>query len=458
MTTGKVPFDADTPVSVALKHMQETPKEPININPAIPLAVNKIIMKAMKKDPGLRYQSATEMLKDLTLALKNPDGDFVSVGLTDEDFPTQVVPTLENKNIEDKIKEEDNKNGKKQNFFKKHKALTIIIILILLFVLSLGGTSLLFNMTKSKDVQVPNLVGLTIDEAKSKLDGTKLEYEVAEEKYDSKVDAGLIISQNPEFKSNYMIKENTKIEVVVSLGQKIVKVPKVVGMEEEKAKEALKKEDLEVVIVEEFNKKVEAGFVISQDVEADKEVEAGATVTITVSKGIEEASVPNVVGKTQEVAVKELTDAGFTITATLTDQDTTKEDGTILKQSLDAGSTVEKGANITITVNQIQQLVNGTAIINLKSVLNYTPKYTNTSSSGEGGSQTGSTEINPKNVKVRVVVGDDTVYDRSHKENETNVKVGFTGVGTVTVKLYVDDILKSTKQVNLNREQTVTFE
>lgn len=137
MTTGKVPFDADTPVSVALKHMQEIPKEPININPAIPLAVNKIIMKAMKKDPALRYQSATEMLKDLTLALKNPDGDFVAVNLSDEDFPTQVVPTLENKNIQEKIKEEDIKNSKKQNFLKKHKALTIAIIIILLFTLSL---------------------------------------------------------------------------------------------------------------------------------------------------------------------------------------------------------------------------------------------------------------------------------------------------------------------------------
>ena len=158
MVTGKVPFDADTPVSVALKHMQETPKDPINLNPAIPLAVNKIVMKAMKKDPNLRYQNATEMLKDLTLALKNPDGEFVKVG-TEDDFPTQVIPTLENKNIEEKIKEKDSKQGKKKDsFFKKHKAFTVIIILIILFAVSLGGTSLVFNLTKNKDVQVPNLV------------------------------------------------------------------------------------------------------------------------------------------------------------------------------------------------------------------------------------------------------------------------------------------------------------
>ena len=77
MLTGRVPFDADTPVSIALKHMQEKPIEPIKLNPTIPYAVNKIIMKAMEKDPNERYQSATEMLKDLSMALKNPEGDFV---------------------------------------------------------------------------------------------------------------------------------------------------------------------------------------------------------------------------------------------------------------------------------------------------------------------------------------------------------------------------------------------
>ena len=77
MLTGRVPFDADTPVSIALKHMQEKPIEPIKLNPSIPFAVNKIIMKAMQKEPALRYQTATEMLRDMTMALKNPEGEFV---------------------------------------------------------------------------------------------------------------------------------------------------------------------------------------------------------------------------------------------------------------------------------------------------------------------------------------------------------------------------------------------
>ena len=457
MVTGKVPFEADTPVSVALKHMQEIPKEPITLNPAIPLAINKIIMKAMKKDPNLRYQTATEMLKDLTLALKNPDGEFVNLTTTDEDFPTQVIPTIDNKKIEDKIKEQDNKkSSKKDNFFKKHKAFTVILAIILLFALSFGGITLWFNMSRNKDVQVPKLVGLTVDEVKKQLEGTKLSYTI-EEKYDVTVESGLVISQDPEYKSDYTIKENENIKIIVSLGQKMVKVPKTTGMKEDEAKAALENEDLEVEVIEEFNKKVEAGYVISQDIDANTEVAAGSIVKITVSKGIEEVSVPNVVGKSKDDAVKELTEAGFTITATLIEEDKTKEDGTILKQSLNPGETVEKGDKITITVNQIQQVVNGTATINLKSVLNYTTQYTNstTQSNSTGNTQV---EVPPKNVKVKVVVGNDTVYNQTHKENETNVKANISGIGTVEVKLYVDDVLKERKQVNLSKETSVTFE
>lgn len=242
----------------------------------------------------------------------------------------------------------------------------------------------------------------------------------------------------------------------------MVKVPKVVGEEEAKAKELLEGNDLEVKIEEEYNKKVEKGYVIGQDVEANTEVAAGTIVTIKVSQGVEETTVPNVLGKSKDDGTKELTDAGLTISAVLTEEDKTKNDGTILKQSLNPGDTVEKGSSMTITVNQIQQLVNGTAIINLKSVLNYTPQYTNTSSGGNTtGNQVGNTtqvEVPPKSVQVKVVVGNDTVYTKAHKENETNIKVPFTGIGTVEVKLYVDDILKGTKQVNLSSAPTVTFE
>ena len=117
MVTGRVPFDADTPVSIALKHMQEKPVEPIKLNPSIPYAVNKIIMKAMQKDPNLRYSSATEMLKDLGLALKNPDGNIVVNKDIDTGY-TQRIPTLNSERLNSS--KLNNEATKKEGYFKKH--------------------------------------------------------------------------------------------------------------------------------------------------------------------------------------------------------------------------------------------------------------------------------------------------------------------------------------------------
>ena len=94
MLTGKVPFDADTPVSVALKQVQEEPVDPMKYNENIPVSVNRIILKAMQKDPNLRYQNATEMIRDLSLALKKPNEDFVVLATRNDDSPTQKIPTI----------------------------------------------------------------------------------------------------------------------------------------------------------------------------------------------------------------------------------------------------------------------------------------------------------------------------------------------------------------------------
>ena len=123
MLTGRVPFDADTPVSIALKHMQEEPIEPIKLNPSIPYSVNKIILKAMKKDTNLRYQSATEMLKDLTMALKDPDGSFVTDRENINNGYTQVVPTLSGEEIKKEETHVPNREAK-SNEKKKGKLAT----------------------------------------------------------------------------------------------------------------------------------------------------------------------------------------------------------------------------------------------------------------------------------------------------------------------------------------------
>ena len=160
MLTGKVPFDADTSVSVALKHMQEDPVPPMEINPNIPKAVNDIILKAMQKEPMARYQTATAMLRDLAQALKNPDGEFVEKEDLDDGLTRRMDAITD-----DMAKNAKSSNKKKKNkvaiFFENHpktKVLGIIVLCLIIFAGSIAITSAILNANSVKDVQIPNLV------------------------------------------------------------------------------------------------------------------------------------------------------------------------------------------------------------------------------------------------------------------------------------------------------------
>ena len=445
MLTGRVPFDADTPVSVALKHMQEKPIEPIKLNPSIPYSVNKIIIKAMQKEPSLRYQSATEMIMDLNNSLKNPEGNFVEE-ISDSD-KTQTIKTMPEEKTEIK---------KKKGFFQKHpKAKIPIIILacILLFVAVVFGTRAIMDIGTVKDLQIPELVGKTESEIKELFKNTKFTYEITGEEYNSEVEEGKVISQNPKYKSNYTVKENTKFQIVISKGTKMVIMPKVEGETIENATKILEDLDANLVIetVEEESTKVEEGIVLKQSIAKDTQIEAGTKITLTVSKAKAQVAVPYVIGKTEEVAKKELTDAKLKVEVVY-EEDTAKDTGTVLKQSIEVGKTVDEGTTVTITVNKIAEIKSGTVTVNVKSITNYKPQ------TDEEGN-----EINPKDVKLKVTVTSqgttETAYNQDVSPTNEAVAVKVSGKGTVTIKVYIDGILGGREyQMNLNNSTTLTVE
>ena len=448
MLTGKVPFDADTPVSVALKHMQEEAVPPIEINPNIPKSLNEIILKAMRKDTTLRYQSATEMLRDLNRALKEPDGDFVDNEEYNDTDSTRVIPTLNN----EEIRTENKSNNKKENFFTKHKKLTIFLIVFVLFLLSIFGTNLVMRLTTPKEVDIPNLVGITREEAEKAISDRKLQLGEVKEEFNSEYEKGKVISQDPPYRENYNIKEGTTIKFVVSLGIEETTVPKVVGLKQEEAIKALEDAKLKYEIKEENSKKVEAGYVIEQETEAEKTVNAGDKVVIHVSLGVKKISVPSVLGKSEKDATKALKDVGLKVVTT-TDEDSSKDNDTVLKQSVDAGTEVEEGTSVTITINNITQTKNATLTINVKSILGgkYTTETKDTGKKDEEG--------NPiKEEKIKIVVGSDTVYNENLDPTTTSLVQSISGKGTVTVKIYIDDVLKKQKDINLNETNKLTIE
>ena len=456
MVTGRVPFDADTPVSVALKHMQEEPEEPIELNPNLPSAVNRIIMKALKKDTTLRYQSATDMLADLRQALKNPNGDFVEDRSYDATAKTQKINT----DLYGNIEEEDNnkKKGKKDNkfvaFIKRHKVLSTIIGLILLFAISLGGTLAYLNITNPAEVLLPNLVGMSREEAEQTAQEANLVFEVSSEEYNKDVPEGYVISQDPSYIENYNVKEGSTISVVISKGQEKTTVPKVVGMTREEAEQALEEANLEVEVVEETSRTVEEGYVISQDLEADSEAYAGDTVTIHVSTGtgIRQVTVQNVVGQSEENARATLEGQGLKVTVNYTEA--TSNDGRVTAQSVTAGTTVDEGTTVTLTVNQVAEPKDLTVNINVKAITNYTEP-------SDDENSTGDTTTNNR-VSIEIKVGGETVYtDSNVDKNITDKTATIQGKGTATVQLTITDSnggnWSRTQTVNFNDATTISF-
>lgn len=449
MLTGRVPFDADTPVSIALKHMQEKPVEPIKLNPAIPYSVNKIIMKAMEKDLNLRYQSATEMLKDLNLALKNPEGNFVKTSSNEIAYTQRIdtIPEEEYRNDKENEKiagKEKKKKGKIRQYFEKHPAVKYILIILLIILIPVGGffgTQAILSWGRVDDVKLPNFVNMTREEAEKAAEEAGLQLEITEE-FNSEVDIGKIISQEPQYVEGYLVKENSTVKLAISKGENIKAVPGVVGKTREEAEEEIKAAEFKVEVVEEASSKVEAGYVIRQDPEGDKEINAGETIKIYVSTGIKQITMEHVIGQSEDAAKKTLSELGFEVDVVY-EEDTSKDDGTVLKQSIDVGTTVDEGTTVILTINKIEAIKSGTVKVNLKSL-----------TGGKIDLDEEGNEINPT-VDLRIEVNDESVYDGSQRKDVENFTKTISGKGTVTVKIFIDGVKEVEKQLNLNSSNPV---
>ena len=436
MVTGRVPFDADTPVSVALKHMQEEPIPPIEQNHNLPEAINKIILKSLKKDPMLRYQTATELLQDLRTALKNPSGDFIDDSEYDPTAKTQKIST-------DQYNRVNKASGKKENkfmtFVKQHKALSVFIGLILLFFIAFGGTLLILNLTNPKEVELPNLVGLTREEAEQKVKEAKLIFEVESEEYNADVEENRVISQDPTYVQNYnRVKQKSTVKVVISKGTEKTTVPNVKGKEKEEAIKLIEEVKLKSEVIEETSKTVQEGYVISQETEPNTEVNAGDTIKIHVSTGtgIKQVTMVDVTGKSEADAKKTLEDLKLVVNIGY-NEDSSKDNGIVLKQNVEVGKVIDEGTTVTITVNKLAEIKTVPITVNVKSLLDGNITETIKGENGE--------EINQvKDVQLKVVVGNDTIYSQKVKASETAISAGNAkGTGTTTVKVYIDGVLKN---------------
>ncbi|MBR3133411.1 MAG: Stk1 family PASTA domain-containing Ser/Thr kinase [Clostridia bacterium] len=469
MLTGRVPFDADTPVSVALMQVQEEPIEPKKLNPQIPVSVNKIILKAMQKDPDDRYQNATDMLIDLSTSLKRPNDDFVHINKEYDGVDTQKLSTLYDLDSKTRDDEEDDdddyvpkRSPKKKKrrgligFFKNHVIISVFLLGILVFGTALGGTVLFMNATKDVEIQIPNLVTnekgekLTEDEAKKiyKDSGFKKDLKV-EYVVDEKVEVGKVIKQEPKYQKNYKVKEDEQFTIYVSKEKDVVKAKMidVVGKEKTEAEKLLREAGFKKFKFEEENSEtLKEGLVTKQSVEKDQEIDVESEITITVSKGTSKIKVPSVIGSTEEEAKVVLETAGFEVEIEY-GENSSETDGKVIKQSVSASDMAEEGETIVITVNKIEKTKSVSVTIDLS-------KYMQES---EHSSDTDEKETSKKKSTVSLKVGDEPPYGGDSYSATDKPTITIYGKGNSTVALMIDGNIKEKKDINFNTQTTLAF-
>ena len=412
MITGHVPFDGDSTVTVALKHLNEVIKSPAEEVPDIPYSLECIIMKCTQKLPNKRYMSCEELLQDLKHSLVDPEGDFVVLdGVTkrmpatsqdtgrttvvmspdelnrmknrqnynddyDDDYDDDYEDDYDDRrrsrydddnDYDDRCRSRyDDRNRRKKNEVNKDtkkimKILMVVagvvIALLIMFLVGnavgvfKGGKGTTTQQTDSEMVKVPDVTGKTYEEAQKELNKYDLGIHKSTAPSDT-VAKGKIISQDPA--DGKKVKKHTTVNVVISSGEeaKMTTIPSVVGLAEADAEKALQAKNLVVKKGDPvYSDDVEQGEVVSVSPSEGAEVKEGTTVTLVISKGNQPTKVPKLTGKSQSDAEAALSQAGLSGNAT-EDYSDTVEEGVIISQDTDAGKEVSQGTTIGYVVSK----------------------------------------------------------------------------------------------------------
>lgn len=301
MATGNVPFDAETPVSIAIKHLQEDPGDIKEINPDIDPNLEKIIKKLLSKDVSSRYQTATELISNLD--------NYKNIDINISSKPTQKIDRKGLKSNKVEYVSEPMKQNQIKEKKKNKKFLWVLLpilagIAIYLLTMFLGNVS-----RKSKEdrlISVPNVYGFSESDAIATLTEANLSPEIGERVNDSKIPQGSVIKQSIEAKKK--VEPNTVVKLTISLGPKLVKVPRLTGLNLDVAKQELENLGLGIKTVSKENSSKPKGTVISQDPPSYSKVEEGAKIDLVVSLGekISKSVVPNIKGQDKAIAINTL--------------------------------------------------------------------------------------------------------------------------------------------------------
>lgn len=465
MATGKVPFDADNSVGIAVMHIQDEPESPIKLNENLSPRLNDIIMKLLEKDPQKRFKNANELIR----ALEDNSYDIGFVSKSDtakiekpkEINETTFIPVVEDKKKKEKVQEKKEENEavyvtptqeekNKPNQNKKKRKIWPFILLLLAIIAS--GIYYV-KSSNSNMIQVPTVLNLSEDEAVEILEDKNLKANISRYAQSNNYEPGKVMEQDPGPKTK--VKKNSTINLVISEGRE-VKVPDLSGMTLDQAEEKLKELDLELGKTStDFSESVKKDTIIDQEPRKNEKVQAGSEVDVTVSLGKEEPEIKNVkvprfVGNYEEDAINIAVENKLTVGNITYKYSDKYEKDVVMSQSIPANTQVAENSTIDFVVS------NG--------------KNPDSDNSDEDDSETGKKpqEVNVKftitvptdkdsfNVKV-YKVGDnnknsDLLYNQNHTKNELdssgNLNLDFKSVVGTKVNILIDDKSQGVYEVN----------
>ena len=347
MLTGKVPFDGDNPISIALMHINDPMPSVSSQVPGIPPQLEKVIEKATDKYQSNRYKTADEMIEDLD------NIDFITKVMGSSIFESQLEKKDED--ISDAIKEAEDVKKREDEKKPVNKTKLFIIIASVIIVIAgiIGAGAMLGWFSGENDeVEVPDFKGMTLEEAQIEAEKYGLKVEEGDQVYSPDQEEGKITSQTPG--KGAKVSKGKVITVNISLGKKDGVVPNIVGMDYEEAKEYLEDFGFELGMVVKVKSTKPENTVITQTVEAGSTADKGTVIDVEVSdgKGKEMKEVPYLIGKDVDTAKSEIIAAGFKVGNIYYEESDEYPKNTITSQQYKSGEELEEGTAIDIVVSK----------------------------------------------------------------------------------------------------------
>lgn len=415
--TGELPFDGETPVSIAIKQVQKRALPISNIISGFPIAIESVVEKCMSKDPDQRFQSAKELKNSLQQLSKKPD----IINFKPKDMGETLVMTklLDDIDVDESTVEKE--KPKNKSIKRPYKKITLILALIVIFGLfSFLGTLLARRYFDVPIVDVPNLIGLSEEEALKKLEDLGLKGEVIERIHDE-APAGQIIDQDP--KAGEKVKVNhPPINLVVSRGPKTSLVPSLLGLSEQDAITMIENDGFTLGrISRKYSEDVPKNLVIAQNPRPGISLPEGSTINFTISLGpkIVKEDVPALIGKSLQEAKALLNKQNLEV-GNVSKKSSDSPENIVIDQKPEPGTQLKSGSSVDLVISS--------GPVETRKILFKIPLPSE-----------------PPEFIVKIEVSDDlgkrTVYKNKNTPEDSPLEVNVEGLGKMDIKVWLDDKL-----------------